>query len=194
MRQFKPFEASSILEFKDPDTGRIFRANTLKELYTEIINYRAQNNLEHIEYLREVVENYLCGLPDNCNKCKEREQLSRSIGQYIKGGITLLKNMAYRQFSTQEEAEKRAKQCVKCEFNIFPDKGPFLKWSDDIAIQQVGERKSSMHEELGSCKVCTCTLKSKVFFKGTLPAFTDDELKELRKVNCWQLALSGQDK
>ena len=194
MRRFKAFEASPTIEFKDPDTGYMFRANNLKNLYVDIIKYRAQNNLEPVEYLREVVENYLCGLPENCNKCQENDKLSRSISQYVRGGIALLKNMAYPRFVTQAVAEERAEQCIKCPNNIFPDKGPFLAWSDEIAIQQVGERKSVHHEDLGSCKVCTCTLKSKVFFGGALSEFPSEELVELKKVNCWQLKITGQDR
>lgn len=193
-RRFKAFEASPIYQFKDPDTGFIQKAASLTELYKNIIMYRLQNNLEAIESLREVVENYLCGLPENCNKCQENVEIERSFSQYIKGGIALLKNMAFNRFVTQDVAEKRALQCTQCKFNVFPDRGPFLKWADEIAVSQVGERKTSYDNELGNCEVCTCVLKSKVFYDGKLDKFSDEEVVKMKSVSCWQLQLSGQYK
>lgn len=187
-KKFKAFEASARLEFKDPDTGHMYSAKKLGDLYKDIIQYRVQNGLELIENLVETVENYICGLPENCNKCTGVE-LHRSFYTYIKGGIALIKNIAFKKYATQEVAEERAKQCVACKFNVFPDKDVFTKWSDDIAIMQVGERKTSLHEELASCEVCTCALRGKVFFDGTLPPFTDEEKEKLESVKCWQLSL-----
>jgi hypothetical protein len=193
LRRFRPFEASPIYQFKDPDTGHLYKEPSLKQLYTAIITYRIQNRLDAIEHLKEVVENYLCGLPENCNKCQPNEQLHRSMYTYIKGGVALLKNMFFQKFVTQTEAEKRAEQCVTCEYNVFPDKGPFMAWADEIAISQVGERKCSKDKYLGSCAVCTCVLKSKVHFDGTLEKFPEEELVKLKSVKCWQLKLSGQE-
>lgn len=187
-KKFKPFEAPSSIEFKDPDTGHIYKSKTYAGLYKDIIQYRAQNNLEQIENLKETVENYICTLPENCNKCTGVE-LHRSFYQYIKGGVALVKNIAFRQFASLEVAEKRALQCVSCENNVFPDKDNFLAWSDNIAIMQVGERRSSLHDKLGNCAVCSCPLKSKVFVDGVLPAPTKEEEEGFKKVNCWQLGI-----
>jgi hypothetical protein len=191
-RTFKPFEASGAIEFKDPDNGHIYTNTTLAGLYRDIITYRLQNRLAPIEFLREVVDNYMCGLPCNVGKCKELT-LGRSVVQYLHGGMSLLRNMMFPRFATQAEAESRAAQCVKCPHNTFPDKGPFMAWSDEVAIQQVGERKTSLHNELGNCGVCTCPLRSKVFVAPPLPAFPDNEVQEMRHVKCWQLKLSGQE-
>jgi len=191
--RFKPFEASWTFQFKDPDTAFTYHSHNLTELYRRIILYRQQNNLEMIEELPQVVENYLCGLPENVGKCQENIELDRKFTAYVKGGVSLLKNMLFGLYAKREVAEKRALQCVSCPNNVFPDKGAFLKWSDDIAIAQVGERKVTVHEQLGSCKVCSCPLRSKVFFEGKIAPFPEEELVELKKVSCWQLSLSGQE-
>lgn len=192
LKKFKPFQASGRIEFKDPDTGHIYTAPTTQELHRSIVMYRMQNQLEPIEALPDVVENYMCELGCNVGKCVTVE-LKRSWSHYIKGGIALVKNMAFRKYCTQEEAEKRAEQCVACVHNIFPDKGPFVSWVDDIAIQQVGERRTKRHNDLGSCAVCTCPLRSKVFVGTPLPGFPESEAQEMRKVKCWQLKLSSQE-
>lgn len=191
-RKFKAFTASASIEFKDPDTGHIFKAKSLTELYRNIIMYRVQNNMEMIEYLPQVVENYQCGLPCNNGRC-EAMQLERSLSQYIRGGVSLIHNMMFPKFATQEEAEARAKQCAGCPNNVFPDKGAFLKWADDVAIQQVGERRTTRHNELGNCAACSCPLRSKVFIGGPLGKFPANEVEEMKKVGCWQLRLSGQE-
>lgn len=190
-RRFKAFEASAVLQFKDPDTGMVYKADNLTELYKRIILYRQQNNLAPIEFLRETVENYICTMPMNANKCQGVD-MPRSVMTYVKGGIQLFKNLLFKKYATQEIAEKRAAQCSKCEFNVFPDKGPFMAWADQIAIQCVGDRKVSVNDQLGNCDVCTCNLRSKVFFQGKLDPFTDEQLVKLRKVKCWQPELAGQ--
>lgn len=191
-RKFRAFEASSIFEFVDPDTGFKFKAGKLMDLYKDIILYRQQNNLTPIESLNHVVENYLCSLPENCNKCQENDTITRSFSQYIQGGIALLKNMAFKKYASQHVAETRGAQCSTCRFNVFPDKSGFLAWADDIAISQVGERKVSMASELGSCSVCQCPLRGKIFVADTLPKFPDDQVDKLKSVSCWQLKLSSQ--
>lgn len=192
-RKFRAFEASPTIEFRDPDTGHIYKAQTLTELYKNIVMYRLQNKLEPIELLRETVETYLCSLPENANKCQGVE-MQRSVMTYVKGGVQLFKNLVFRKYASQAVAEQRAQQCEKCEFNVFPDKKHFMKFADNLAIMQVGERKTSNADKLGNCEVCTCVLKSKVFFAGKLDKFTDEEVVKLKSVKCWQLKLSGQDK
>lgn len=100
-------------------------------------------------------------------------------------------NLWYSKVVSQQEAEIRAKQCSTCPNNEFPDKGAFTKWSDDVALSSVGEKKTSYHESLGNCKVCTCVLKAKVFYGGEA-SFTAEEEAEFRKVNCWQLRLEKE--
>lgn len=193
LRKFIPFQASASFQFKDPDTGYFYKAPTLGQLYQDIDNYREQNNLEPIENLNFVVENYLCSLPENANRCCSR-QMPTNVYTYIKGGIALAKNMLFKKFVTKEVAEKRAAQCITCPHNIFPDRDVFPAWSDTIAEMSVMDRKVSVQEKLGHCEVCKCLLKSKVFYDGTLDKFKEEDLVKLRGVDCWQLKLSGQDK
>lgn len=186
IKKFLPFHASNVYEFVDPDTGYKYSAETMGKLVSQINMYRLNNGLAPIEAVGDVVENYLCGLGVNSGRCKDVE-LNRSWVQYIKGGIALLKNMAFKKFCSDMEAEVRAAQCVKCEYNVFPDKGPFMDWADEIAVKQVGEKRVSVHNELGNCAACSCPLRAKVFIGGPVGPFNAEELEKMRKVNCWQL-------
>lgn len=185
--KFKAFQGPASYSFKDPDTGYIYRETSKQELISRITAYRAQNNLEPIEHLPFTIENYLCGLPENTGKC-EPVELKRGLMGTLRGGIALLKNYMYQSFASQEVADERAKQCSQCKYNVFPDKGAFIEWSDHIAINSVGDRKTALQEELGSCIVCSCVVKAKVWYTGEVPAVAE-QLPKFEEVACWQLKL-----
>lgn len=188
-KKFKAFEAPHSYNFRDPDTQAPFITATKQELINQVTAYREQNDLPRIEELEKVLENYWCGQVENSGKCVPDAEITRSLMTYIKGGVVLLSNMLYKKFATQEAADARAKQCTTCKYNSFPDKGPFFKWADDLAIQSVGQRKTTLDNEIGICAICTCNLRSKVHYGGTLDKFTPEQTKRLTEVSCWQLAL-----
>jgi hypothetical protein len=189
MLKFKALEAPDKYLFVDPDTGRKYQANTKEAIIKQIVSYRAQNELEPLEMLGVVIDAYMCTLPAYRYKCEPSEQFSRSIFGYVKGGITLLKNMFYgeKNMVNQPTADARASQCTFCKFNVFPDKSAFLRWSDDVAKASTGGRRSKYYNKLGNCKVCSCPLKAKVWYKGVDDKFSREERKLFKEVNCWQL-------
>lgn len=188
MRKMKTFiasEAPAHYKFVDPDTGYTYHAHSKQALISRIIAYREQNTLPLITELSLVIDNYLCSLPENSGKCQQVE-LNRSWLSFFKGGVSLLVNVFYKEQVTDEVAEERASQCVSCPFNVFPDKNAFVSWSDDMAERTTGGKKTSKHNELGNCSVCTCPLRCKVFFGGEIeiePEWRD----QMESVNCWQL-------
>lgn len=174
-----------MFEFKDPDSGRVHKANSKSDLVKLIIAYRQQNNYDPIELIDTVVDNYLCMLPNNAGKCAPFFPIKRGLWATFKGGVAVVKSLLYKSFATQEEADRRAAICKDCIYNVFPDKERFVRWSDSIAEASVGARKSKYHEELGNCDVCTCPLRAKVFFKGDIE-LTPEQISKMKKVNCWQ--------
>jgi len=187
IKKFRPFQTSADWEFKDPDTGRVHKTATQEELIKLIVSYRAQNGLDEIENLNLVLENYLCNMPLNEGKCSSFFPLKRGFIATVKGGVALLKSMMYKSFVSQEVADGRSNICRTCPYNVFPDKGPFIKWSDTVAEGAVGNRKSKYHDELGNCEVCTCPLRAKVFYDGEIK-LPDDQQEVMRKVGCWQVS------
>lgn len=184
--KFKPFEAPGSYRWKDPDTKREFIEKDKPTLISRIKEYRRQNNLDEIEHIGFILESYWCTLPENAGKCVQVERSPRGTWGYIKGGVALLKTMLYRSFAHQNVADERAKQCSTCKFNVFPDKGGFIEWSNKLAEASTSSRKSKYHDELGECSVCTCPLRAKVFYNESIeiePAWE----KPMAEVNCWQL-------
>lgn len=184
LSKFKPFCAPVEWKFKDPDTGFEFKAITEKDLMKHIREYRVQNSLEPLEFLESTVEHYLCQQRENIGACIRTHRLKRGIFQYIKGGIVCLQNMLYSSFAPQEKADERALTCVNCPHNIFPDKDRFLKWADKIAQASIEDRRSTHHDELGNCDICSCPLRSKVFFNEKL-SLPISELAQMPDY-CWQ--------
>lgn len=186
--KFKPFVGPAEYTFKDPDTGYLFKETSRKSLFSRIVAYRAQNNLPPIEELALVVESYLCSLPVHQGLCTPVGPLKRGLLSYFKGGVALATNLWYNKVVSKEEADRRGAICVKCPLNVFPDKGPFVAWSDSIAEASVGSLRSKYHEELGNCEGCSCPLRAKVFYGGTIK-LTVSEATTMKNSNpkCWQL-------
>lgn len=155
-----------------------------KTLLDRIKIFRQQNNLEDLEYLDTIVENYLCTLPENVGKC---EQVSMPLGilGYVKGGIAVIKNYMYKSFVTKEVAEERATQCAGCKFNVKKDSS----WTDMIALNSVGSKRTSKYSELGICSVCTCVLNMKCWYSGKIPKPDPEQQKDYEEARCWQLKI-----
>lgn len=183
-RRLKPFRGPHRYKFIDPDTGQSFHAAKREELVARIVMYRRQNELPEIENLNLVIDKYLCSLPENRFNCEE-VKLHRGLMAYIKGGVSLIKNMLYDSYVDQDEADRRASICIKCPENVFPgNKTQVMQWTDTIAEHAVGDRKSIYHEELGNCAVCSCVLKAKVWMGPPIEVTKEEE--ENLPSYCWQ--------
>lgn len=187
--KFKTTAGSKDFTFQDPDTGFKFTAGNFDALLSHIRSYRAQNDLPEIDFLPQVIENYLCHLPINAGSCKRIPPLKRGIWQTVRGGIALLTNMAYKATVTQEVADSRSEICFNCPNNTTPPGKGFTKWSNDLAIDAVGDKRSKHHDSLGVCAVCSCPLKPKVWYDGKI-RLTQEEVTEMEKVSCWQPPLA----
>lgn len=190
--QFKKFCSPSIYEFQDPDVAhKYYKAKSYEELYKQIRGYRSQNELPEIDYLEIIVENFLCRLPQGVGSCQPRPQLKRGLIQTLKGGIALITALAYKSFVSQEVADSRSEICKDCSLNNFPNRGNFVKWSDDLAEMSVGNRKSKFHDELGTCDGCGCPLRCKTWYAGAIK-LSDEEKTIMSQANpeCWQVKIS----
>lgn len=173
-------------KFKDPDTNREFVGTSIPDLITQVTGYRIQNDLEPLEYLPQTIENYICQLPEHVGSCTPIKSPKRSVIMTVRGGIALLKNIAYSSFVSEAEADRRSEVCFKCPQNQFPDRSKaFQNWANDMADRSVGARKSKYHESLGICGICSCPMRSKVWFEGKIK-LKKEEIEEMKKINCWQ--------
>ncbi len=184
--EFNNFAAPLVFKFKDPSTSYLYEASSMPELLSKIRGYRTQNGLEEIEFLETVVEDYLCrNFTEHNGMCRKKPPLKRGLVKVMQGGVGLVKNLMFKHFVSQEEADRRATICKGCKFNSFPDRGNFVKWSDGMALLSIGERRSKCHDDLGTCLVCQCPLRSKVWIGDKFP-LSEKEVEEMQTVSCWQ--------
>lgn len=183
--KFAPFQGPRVYRFRDPNVRtKRYEAQSMPALLALIKGYREQNELPPIEYLDVVVENYLCKLPEHQGACVPRSPLKRGLFMTLKGGVALIANMFYNKTVEQEVADERSGICAGCPENAFPDKGPFIAWSDELAELSVGDKRSKHHDELGNCAVCSCPMRPKVFYPGPFK-FTKNQMKDFPDF-CWQ--------
>jgi hypothetical protein len=184
--RLKPFCVPRRYVFSDPDTHRLHVGTTRDALKAIIQAYRSQNELEPIENLDLVLENYWCSLPENTPVC-EPAPLRRGFMSFFKGGVALISDLFFgtQNLVSQAEADRRAEICTRCPHNVFPDKLGFIAWSDEIALHSTNGLKSSHHDLLGNCGVCSCPLRAKVFRKGPF-RLSPAERTEMAEVGCWQ--------
>ena len=186
LKRFLPFCAASSWWFTDPDTGQGFQAVDKPDLIKQILAYREQNGLPEIYMLSEVIDNFLCGLPENRGKCGKNEKLQRNLWTTLKGGILLIKNVLIGVTVPQAVADVRSEKCLNCPHNVNPDKGKYDKWADRLAEASVPGKKSKFHNQIANCEVCTCPLRVKVWTYGPF-GNTKEQEAQMRKVGCWQI-------
>ena len=185
MQRLKPFSAPAKYVFRDPDDGHSYAAHTKEQLFRQILGYREQNRLPPIDALDAVLENYWCSLPENCGAC-EPVPLKRGWIEYLKGGVALVEDIFFGEANIVDvgDAEARAKICVDCPENVFPDKGFFMIWADNIALAARGDRHTNQDDLLGNCAVCTCPLRAKIWHKQATFSTTE---AEKAPEHCWIL-------
>ncbi len=184
LKKFAPFRVPQSWYFLNPENRWRIEGKSLQDLASKVRLYRAQNEFSELDYLEAVIEHYLCTRRENIGACEDRGPLKRGLIAAIKGGVVVLKNLMYNSFASEELANERAEICVKCPHNVFPDKGPFIEWSDRLAENSVGDRKTRSHDLLGNCAICSCPLRCKVFFNGKIE-LKSDELDQMPEY-CWQ--------
>lgn len=193
--RLRPSAAPRRYIFTDPDTNRKFKAESREALIKAIVAYRSANGLEPIKRLEIVLDHYWATLPENIGNTEIAPKLERGWLAYVKGGLTMLDYLYYgeKKLVNQETADKRAKQCASCKYNIFPDKGPFIEWVDGIAKASVGEKATPYDDDLGNCEVCSCVNRAKVWYRGKFEP-SEKEIKKFKEVDCWQLRVISNKK
>lgn len=192
--KFKPFEAPTVYKFKDPDTSHEYYSATRGGLLRTIVDYRYQNDLPEIEHLEEVLDHYLCTLPENINKCEVCDT-PRGVMQIYRGGLSLLKTVLLKKMVPLSVASARTKICYMCPNNQYPTDADrsvaeggstvFDMWSTKVAEQATTDRPSAYDKKLKQCIACSCPLKVKVNSVGPFKLTKTERFK--MPEYCWQL-------
>ena len=133
--------------------------------------------------------------------CPVEAQISRNFKQYVSGGIAYIKLLTQKEedkFVSEEEAQRRADICLKCQFNRKNYGHNFAHYyTDKLMSRSVGNRRVKNWQNLYTCMCCSCILNSKVWFNGKIVggSLLRDDIEKMKgakdysnnPLTCWQL-------
>lgn len=159
--------------------------------------HRRVNNLPEIPDLETRVEEQICEkLPHGHCEYDDPNRRSRvtkglTFKDVLRTGRMLVEwHVKFgREVVPQEQAEKRAETCSRCPLrgNIAGCGGcEDAKDLKELVARMVGERKTAADAYLGTCAVCGCALKAKIWLPYELLLKYSGEVKlEDFPDHCW---------
>jgi hypothetical protein len=170
---------------KQPETGTVLRATTLRNLIKEVQVYRTANNLPIETNIRRQVEIQVCATMSGddaahyCTFLDEDEEKNPPRLRAFRSTITDLENFGKAVQATletvakrgevnvsQEEADKRGAICASCPRNL-PIANCWGCGTLGAIYRSISGRRASANDfRLHSCDVCGCDNKTQVHFTG----------------------------
>jgi hypothetical protein len=170
-------------------SGPYFDYYTLVQAYKE---HRKANDLPIPDNYNELIQEQICSQlpPQLCTYERSTDQswvnLHFTVGDVIDFTKVLLAHAKEgRQYVEQEEAERRAKICASCYLNInVSGCGACRQLVEALTL---GDRSTSLDEQLKSCAVCKCFNRCTVHFPIEILETSDTkERQEQYPSFCWK--------
>ncbi len=154
---------------------KLFEAADINLLLAQIIQYRSENKLPDIAYLKEVILDFTMrsepAYEPYIQYYQTSEEVHVSAKQFLLGALAFMKAKTIKNqedlFVPQAKAEKRALTCLNCPRHLVQVNGYTVDTPSLIQsrfMQLAGDRKTSVDGALKLCGVCTCLTKAKVHF------------------------------
>lgn len=170
--------------YPNKDVDFVFNGEyrSLNDLVSHVRSFEKANELEHIEDIVDVLEDYFCRtcvfFNQFCVPVQKDSVLSQAIKKintYYRGAKSIanikkkaLLNEELRTLS-KSEINEQVDTCVGCSLNKFPQNfGHESAYLSDMekAYGKTQEELDAIHgraDKLGKCEGCGCKLKTKVF-------------------------------
>lgn len=194
--------------FTCPETGYAIETLSKEELFHKIENHYRENDIPLKEGWQDEVEDRICqGLPPGwCSFVEEKDQLKmgspHSLCQITKkdliNGIFSLTNLLLKFigrkeiYVSEEEAEKRAEICAKCNFNVSVNACMGCHGMQTLLTQVAkvkGSRKTKWDHILKNCCKCKCRNEAIVHIRKDILLTGQSEKDVLEyPVWCWKRA------
>jgi hypothetical protein len=184
------------MRYFQPETRMTIRGGDYWDLFVQVEKHRKVNNIPLGPLWKEEVEDQLCKtLPPGF--CKEIEPGKRSIGvttrvgwEDLERGMAVMIDWASqgRPHVSQELAEKRARICIGCYYNVNLASGCHAcQGVVNMIYRAVGGSRTSLDAMLKQCAVCKCSNQAQVHFPvEVLAEGTPDEMIPLFPEFCWK--------
>lgn len=151
-------------------------------------DYLRRNGLEVPENLGAMIRDYICRASPQgfCHGESDLPTTKFISKSQIAEGTKLLFNkvrMSEEDFYvSQEEADRRARICADCPFNLRGICVSCTSTLGDLASRLISNRKSQFESHLDTCAHCGCALRAKVFISIKALAITQ---KHPYPTWCW---------
>lgn len=184
--------------YTQPESGRTFHHYARGPFLDAIRDHRLANEYPISATWVQEIEDEMCkGNPGwlgrACRRVGDRHNprqlsfaatlsfLQMLVGWFVRGA----------QLVDQEEANRRANACAGCPMNKELSFGCGLCMSSiyEALKKLIGDRKTDRDDVLGSCGICSCSLKAAVWFplKAQQLNLTDEMKEEFSKLSwCWK--------
>lgn len=184
--------------YKVPQTGQTFRGVSEYQLLCELQAHYRANQLPLPDGLNDLIEQFVCEQePDYCTDAHGqpihdgKRTFTHNIRTVLQGTATLFTWLVKGEgLVPAPQAEARASICVGCNFNAEPQgctscNSKVMR----LAVEKVvGTRRTSFHNQLRSCRICSCQLAAKVHLPlpSILRFMPEEQLSQLPS-HCWIL-------
>lgn len=166
--------------YAQPETGVVFTGFSYWQVSNAVREHRSAMGLDLAEGWEERFQDDLCKQNEQVPCTGRKANVSKRYLKMddIRRFFVTMKNWKGDTVS-QEEAERRAKICITCPFNVVVQGCWGCSNILKKVVELVGNKQTSLDSALESCKVCGCVLRAKVW----LP-LTPDGLEY--PAHCWQ--------
>ena len=176
-----------------PATGVLVTAPHFDTLILKVPKHLEANSLPVDVNLEKKIEAYMCEeVPSGCEELSAERIASKkiSVGDVLRFTAMIGADMLNgRKRVDKEEANRRAKVCVRCPDNIDPagcstcNRGRMEKLVEKLT----GSIATKHDAQLKSCRHCGCINKAQVWFPlDILQKFTSTETNKSLPSNCWK--------
>lgn len=176
--------------FTHSETRHVSRGNNWFDWRSEIMAHRKANNLDIPANMMDLAEDQLCAQLDpwHCEHTEGRTNVSTrfNFGDVVNGMKSLGKMMlGLVDFVPQAEADRRAKICAGCFYNVNADGCVSCKRVAELIKGEVAKKQTIWDASLKVCAVCRCANAAKVWFP--LSEIPTDETEQAAFPDfCWQ--------
>ena len=182
--------------YKVPETGQLFRGVSEYQLLCELEAHYRANQLKKPDGLSDKIEAFVCEQePDYCTDQHGqpvqdgKRSIFHEIRNVLQGTATLLAwKVKGEPLVPATLADERAAVCASCPMNAEPQgcSSCNAKVLKDAVEAVVGSRQTSFHNQLKSCKVCSCALPAKVQLPiSSILRFMPQTQLDLLPQPCW---------
>lgn len=174
--------------YAQPETGVVFTGFSYWQVSNAVREHRSAMGLDLAEGWEERFQDDLCKQNEQVPCTGRKANVSKRYLKMddIRRFFVTMKNWKGDTVS-QEEAERRAKICITCPFNVVVQGCWGCSNILKKVVELVGNKQTSLDSALESCKVCGCVLRAKVW----LPSDTEANAGLDYPAHCWQATESA---